>query len=415
MSVKSELMIFNEEHPQVVIESANIVDVLPQTSLAENANTIEFNIIGSDVEYLDLNDTLLYLRLKITTSDGKNLTDAAATCPANFLMNALFKDVTLSLNDTIIEGGTQMYPYKSTIASIFGFNKSTRQIQLESMGYLDNPEDRKKLIGKSRIVELCGALRLDFLNQPKYLIPGVNVRITLTRSDDRFAFTAGAGAAAIKLLHAKLYVRRVRVSPSVLRGHEVGLTKKNAVYPYNRSQVVSYTIPQGSHSHFRDNVFSSSLLPKFVVVGFVSASGFNGSEMDSDPFGFTHFDIQSIGLFRDGQSLPYREIYEPNFSNDLYLREYMKSIIHNTQHLNTNFNNGITLKDFSSGNYCFFTFNLTPDFDMLQTQMPRDGNLRLEIRFRTQLKEPINVIVYGTFDTHIQINKQREIVCSHVH
>ena len=57
----------------------------------------------------------------------------------------------------------------------------------------------------------------------------------------------------------------------------------------------------------------------------------------------------------------------------------------------------------------------TPDFDMLQTQMPRDGNLRLEIRFRTQLKEPINVIVYGTFDTHIQINKQREIVCSHVH
>lgn len=92
----------------------------------------------------------------------------------------------------------------------------------------------------------------------------------------------------------------------------------------------------------------------------------------------------------------------------------MKSIIHNTQHLNTNMNNGIDLEKFKSG-YTFFTFNLTPDFDINQCQMPRDGNLRLELKFGGTLAQAINVIVYATFDSKIEITKDRAIICDNVH
>ena len=110
-------------------------------------------------------------------------------------------------------------------------------------------------------------------------------------------------------------------------------------------------------------MFSTKLLPKFVVVAFVKSVAYTGGELEADPFYFDHFNASSVGLFRDGQSLPYRELYEPNFKEGLCTREYFKSIVHCTQHLNTNLTNGIELEKFRSGGYTFFTFNLTPDFD----------------------------------------------------
>ena len=260
-----------------------------------------------------------------------------------------------------------------------------------------------------------GALRLDFFNQPKYLLPGVNVKLTMQRSKAKFSLTHGNGDPVVKRLVTKLYVRRVKVNPSVLLGHRLGLVKKNALYSCNRGQVVSYSIPAGSLSHYKDNLFSMTLLPKFVIVCFVSSASFNGSDLESDPFKFEHFNVNSVGLFRDGQAIPYRDLYEPDFENKLYTREYVKSIIHQTQHLNTNLTNGIDMEKFANGGYTFFTFNLTHDFDYTQSQMPRDGNLRLEVKFAGALAKSINVIVYATFDSQLQITKDRQIICDNVH
>ena len=68
------------------------------------------------------------------------------------------------------------------------------------------------------------------------------------------------------------------------------------------------------------------------------------------------------------------------------------------------------MADFATGGYCFFTFNLTPDFDMTQVQVARNGNLRLDIRFAKGLAEAINVIIYATFDAEIQTTNDREII-----
>ena len=415
MSGKSELRLFDVDMPQVVVSSGIFTDVNPSTSLSENSNTVDFIINASETEYLDLNDTLLYLRLKVTASDGKNIAKESLSTPSNFFMNALFSDVSLMLNDTVVEGGNHLYPYKSTIESIFNFNKEVKNLQFYPMGYHDNEDTRKTWISESRVCELAGALRLDFLNQPKYLLPGVSVKITMQRSKSKFAVIHGKGDPVIKMLAAKLYVRRVRVNPSVSIGHELGLAKKNATYSYNRGQVVSYAIPTGSLSHYKDNLFSRLILPKFVIVGFVSSAAFNGSQLEQDPFKFDHFNVSGVGLFRDGQSMPYRDLYEPDFENKLYTREYVKSILHQTQHLNTNLSNGIDLKKFAGGGYTFFTFNLTPDFDYTQCQMPYDGNLRLEVKFAKPLPESINVIVYAMFDSQLQITRERKIICDNVH
>jgi hypothetical protein len=416
MSGKTELRLFDEPLPQLVVESASFVDISPTTSILDESSKIDFVIYGSEREYLDLNDTFLYVRYSVRAADGKTSlpTDSKVT-PVRYMMNALFSDVTLSLNDTIIEGGNQLYSYKSTIETIFGFNREAKEVKFAAIGYAEAEDDRKKWIAQSRLAELAGPLRLDFLNQPKYLLPNVNVRITLTRSRADFSLTGGGTTASKLLIHdVKLYVRRVRVAKPVMLAHEKGLVTRNAIYPHQRGKVVSYSIPSGSLSHFRDNVFSTALLPKLVIVGFVKAHSFNGDSLDGDPFFFEHFNVQSIGLYRDGQAVPYREIYQPSFSKKLVVKSYVKSIIHNTQLMNTNQNNGITLTDFMENGYTFFTFNLTADFDYNQQQMAHDGNLRLDIKFEKALGEPINVIVYGLFDTQIAITKERQIITSNV-
>ena len=287
MSGKSELQIFNSIPPQVVVEQV-FCDINPITGTDDN--TIEFVINGSQNEYIDLNDTLLYLKLNVINSDGSKLDACSSLAPTNYMMNALFSDVVLSMNNVIVEGGNPHYPSKATIESIFNFSEDSKRLQLLPMGYSDEVDERRKWVKESKYFELAGALRLDFFNQPKYIIPGVDIRVLLKRSKDEFALIANAlGDVAknpqVDIKKATLYVRRVKVAQTVQLGHQIGLLKRNAIYPYTRSETISTSISKGSLSFTKDNLFGQSLLPKFVVVGTVNGSAYNGNNLH-DAFKF---------------------------------------------------------------------------------------------------------------------------------
>jgi hypothetical protein len=302
MSGKSELLIFNPSLPQVVIKDGAFENFSPTTSLGDQKSTIEFLIHASETDYLDLNDTVLIVKLKVLGGNGANNLAATSLCtPVNYFMNALFSDVTLSLNNTVVEGGNQMYPYKSTIDCIFNYNSNAKYYQLTPMGYSEVDDDRKNMIALSREIELVGKLHLDFFNRPQYLLPGVNVSIKLTRAKDLFALTGGGTCQPlIKLLSMRLQVRRAQIDMDVRRAHEVGLLKQNAKYSFTRGDVISYSIAQGSLSHSKDGLFSGSLVPKFLVVGFVRTSAFNGTGLADSPFKFESFGLSSLGLYRNG-------------------------------------------------------------------------------------------------------------------
>jgi hypothetical protein len=78
-------------------------------------------------------------------------------------------------------------------------------------------------------------------------------------------------------------------------------------------------------------------------------------------------------------------------------------------HLDKNLNIGITLSDFKD-KYPLFTFVLAPDFDINTPQLPKQGNLRLDIKFTNPLSESVCVLMYAIFDSEIEINKSRTII-----
>ena len=62
---KSELCIFDTALPQVVVDTACFQEIFPLNTINSNSSPdIEFNISASNTDYLDLNDTLLYVQIK---------------------------------------------------------------------------------------------------------------------------------------------------------------------------------------------------------------------------------------------------------------------------------------------------------------------------------------------------------------
>lgn len=418
MSGKSELKIFDDHPPQVVVESGYFEDVHPKASTEGHSNIIEFVIAASNVDYLDLNDSILSVRVTITKSDGTAIgkTDQKPVV-ANFMLYSLFSDATLTLNDTQIEGGSSLYSYKAAIESLLNFDNEAKNTLLYAAGFHKSTDDRHKWLHDEyqNKIELAGPLRFDFFNQPKYLIPGVSARITFTKASSDFVLSYKSGETEVpngtwkvQIVSAVLFVRRVKVHPTVLKAHTLGLEKRNALYPYIRNKVISFSIPQGSTSYFYDNLFSSSLLPKVVIIALVKSVALTGS-IKHDPFNFTHFDLTKMDLLRNGQSIPYRQGYAFDVDSGHYTELYVRSILQNMNLLNGNVHNGIQLHDFRDTQFLLI-FNLTPDFDLKERQVIKDSNLRLDLAFKKPLPESINVIAYASFDATLQITKGREII-----
>jgi len=378
LCAKSELCIFEPTTMQVVMENSLWCDIHPTSSI-DKSNVIEFLISGSTTDYLDLNDTILSLtcRVRDNQNNAPDATTYANIQVVNYLMHALFTDVKVFLNDVQIEGGGNLYPYKSVIQNELNFSGDTKNVQLTTAGYADKDSTKLKDYCKDGLTfQLIGSLNIDFFQtQSKYIIPGVDVKLLLERSKHNFTMQIPANAVVaqvkpqISIMDAVIYVRKVQCAQPVLIGHELGLEKQNAIYPYQKTECITYNISQGAHSFIQENLFRGNV-PKFAIVALVQNAAMNGA-YKLNPFAFTHYDLNFISLFCDGHAIPYRTGYKPDFEGKQFAREYFMSIVQNMEHMRKNVNCGISLDEWANDGKTYFTFNLTPDFCMNQAQPPR--------------------------------------------
>ena len=148
---KSELSLFDLPFTQITHEKGGWVDVYPISSLEGN-RPIEFSFNGLQNEYLDLNDTMLYIKYKVTKSDGTDIPGAnvvTAYTPANLTIAALFNDVTLTLNEVLVESGHQLYPFKALMKTMLQFDENAIKTHQAMAGYNDDSAERKEWIGDS--------------------------------------------------------------------------------------------------------------------------------------------------------------------------------------------------------------------------------------------------------------------------
>ena len=295
--LKSELDLFSVPATQTSIESGSFVEYHPISSLTNDKTPIEFVINGSGAEYLDISNTQLYVRAEIVDATGTAIDAAATVGPVNLLMHSLFSEVEVKLNDKTITNSDNTYPYRAYLETLLSYGPDAKQTQLTSSlyykdiaGHMEdkNPlldaarntglKQRQAFFSQGKVCDMMGRLHCDIFFQDKYIPNDVGLRIKLLRSKDTFCLMSSTPNVGykIKIRECKLFVRKVKLSPSVFLAHAKAFEEGNAKYPINRVICKTFTVPAGNHDFTQENVFNGSI-PSRMVICMVDNDAFNGS------------------------------------------------------------------------------------------------------------------------------------------
>ena len=414
--VGSQLDMFSVPGTQTSQEKNTYVPHYPISSLSDGP--IEFDIKQSPM-YTDLGDTRLYLRCRVVKKDGTYLADTVDVTVCNMFMHALIQRVDVYVGDTLVTQSGGMYPWKAGMETMLNFGADAKTSQLANiMYYKDNSGDimdvgwekRFKLTGASKSFEMFGPLHVDMFFQEKYLLNNVNMRIKLTRTPPEFHLQdKSAESCRVEVSEAVLWVRRVQVAPSVELAHaKTLLSGKNALYPFRRGEIEVMSVPAGQTTVSRDNLFMSRL-PKKVIIGMVSNEIYNGKKKES-PYQFSHYNLSNVELSIDGENVCGTPM-SLDFTDSKYMRAY-HGLFHAFNKSYTDSGLDITYTDYAK-NYTLLCFDLTADGcgnSNSHLELVRQGNLRFKMNFDTALTKTINIIVYGEFESLMEITHSRQVL-----
>ena len=434
---------------QTSIEKSATVEYQSLTALRPNV-PLEFYIPASTEDYFDLLNSRLYICCKIVTAAGAECTAAQIAAPVNDLLNSLWSNVELYLNDRLVSHSNNMHGYLSMISHLIHDSeesleseRSMRLIYKDTAGgmnctnaLLRNPEGiifgldladddggivdeeqgnrglylRYRQTRQSKNVELMGPLRIDMFEQDRYLPNGVDVKLRFHPQKRTFALMAEANQFKIDITEAYLLMRKVRPSPGVLLGHSDALAKGPAKFPITRKECKCFAVSNGLRSFKKDNIFLGQL-PKRIVIGMVASDAFSGL-VTENPYNFQHFNINHLQMYVDGEPVRNQPL-RPDLASGKYLQCY-ETLFRGLNRLDGEKGSIIKRSDWDKG-YSLLAFDLTPDMDSDDHYaLIKHGNLRVDIEFANALAESINILVYAEFDNVIEITADRHVAFDYV-
>lgn len=223
-----------------------------------------FFIPGDGEKYLNLSDTLLHLRVKITNADGSNIPSDLAVGLISYPPNKISGQCDMTLGDRLISQSRATHPYRAVIETLLNFSDDTFKSQFSVGLFFKDPagamdsivttngpnrglSQRATFTVESAQVELLGPLHGDIFFCKKLLLNWVDLRIKLVCSSDTFCLMGLLESIyCLKIPAASLFVKKVTVAHAMRLGHIVALTKGNALYPLLCISVKTYSIPENS-------------------------------------------------------------------------------------------------------------------------------------------------------------------------
>lgn len=396
----SELALFDLPSTQTSVTDVYYEEIRPLSQVSSDG-PFEFKISGQNsMDYLDLKNSQIYVRLRVTKADGTALTTEKVG-PANLFLQALFSttEVTLQNKATI----TCSYnPYRAYIPTILNFGSDAVSSQLDTqLFHMDDSDSpgvtdpsgtnnglfmRSQMIASSKRIDLQGPIFHDLFSMSRYLINQVDMKIKMYRSATNFCLLTGdSNDYRLNIEDIYILVKKIRVNPAVIYGHSKILEQQNALYPFTRTECRSQSIATGSTSFNWENMFQGRK-PEKVIIGFVKSKALNG-DYKTNPFNFENCGIQHIAVYSDGLPVGGNPLKLDFTKSDgtAIMRAYTNLLLYAGK-WRENEGNALDRKHFIDGS-TLFAFQLEPNFshhgDYLT--LVKNGNVRLEVQFKTGL------------------------------
>ena len=283
---------------------------------------LEFLIPAENDTYMDLN-IRLFVRGKLTTTNGKSLEETDYIAVTNNFLHSLFSQCSLTLNGTTITKTTELYQYRSYLETLLTYGSDAATSHLTNgFWYLETGDlqtcdptkaesrntgfiSRWTLVKQSKEVQLLGRLHSDICSVFPYLLPGVELQIKLTKGKRAFYLmnTKANSISKFQFLEEYLIFNRIRPNLAYLIARNTTLAKGGlARYNMTRVELKTFTYSAGPKSLSIDNAVLGQL-PKRLLFTMIKKKDFLGS-LDINPYYFQNFNLSHFTLFYNGKPIP---------------------------------------------------------------------------------------------------------------
>ena len=402
-------------------------------------------------------DIYLKLALILCKPDDSAPANTKQISPCNNILHSMFSECKVYIEDYLINDSNENYPYKAFMTDLLTYDMNSKFSFLRSQGfYQDIPNEmngtttnvsfgqRRDLFKNAEKtayvldpVVFVGKLHTDFRSTDNGIVPGIALKIELTRTPIDFILKVPAVADAVKY--------KLKIDDAVLLCPVATLTEDNwtkidrlltagpsHIY-YKRVQVTNKAIPANSKNFVSENLFSSTQLPTRLFIGFLETTAFLG-ERQLNPFNFARkwiyppgvadvtsgtqvgadriVYLEQVSLTLNGKSL---DGWESRASQRDDPMMYMR-LQHVLGFTKSRIGNNLTSEEFMGGAY-FCVYDLsTCGLSAIDYLIPkvRLGNLRLKVEFSASTVQELTMIMYAEYPSLITIDKFRRIKMSFV-
>jgi hypothetical protein len=129
--LRSSLDIFTVPPTDAGVSDGRWVEYRP-TSAVTGGAPVEFNISGTGDYYLDLDETLLYVKAKVVAADGADLAAESAVGPVNNLATSMWSQVDVTLNGKVVSSSTNTYAYRAYVEMLLSFGQEANKSHLQA-------------------------------------------------------------------------------------------------------------------------------------------------------------------------------------------------------------------------------------------------------------------------------------------
>ncbi|KAK3108945.1 hypothetical protein FSP39_019467 [Pinctada imbricata] len=419
-----DLLLFADPPNQVAVQKIYYSEIRPISSFDTESAPLEFAVPSSGSEYLDLRRCRLYIKAKITKSDGTALAASEKTGTINLPLQSLFSQIDIFMNGKCVSQNANFYPWKAYLKVLLtnGIDASASQLQTQlywpegegindpdpAGGTSKSLRSRYAYTKLSREFDMEGPLYVDCFNLKKYLINGVDLQLRLFRTRSEFVLTSKEASPSYKLtiLDAVFKACKVRVDSAVLLNHAQSITKMPVCYNYTKTDVKMTTIAEKTSEFFWDDVWNGKR-PSKMYVTFVKQAAVNGN-FENNPYNFEHFDLSEIVLSINGEPLPIRPLKLDFGNNNNYVTP-LCNLYQAVEKWQRDESLIIDREKFGNG-FAIYAFDIDPsDLGENYINLVHQANVGIYARFGKATTSTISAIAFCEYPGLITIDQSREV------
>ena len=417
----SSLDIFSTPPVDATLKDGKTVYYYPLNAISDSG-PFDFIIPKDPDSWTVLNLTRLEGEIELIKKDGTDFAATDLVSVVNLFPQSLHKQIEVELNGVqVCDLSSPTHAWKVYIETVLTYGRDAKESHLLTSLYLKDTEThelrltgagafkarREKLI--SNKFHFSTVIHSDFFQSQTWLFPNNEVKLKFIRNADEFSLLGEATFATkfrLGLKNLKLSVRRVQIDPAVDASIEAKLLKTPAIYTITQSKIKVFVVPTGTTTVDFPSILQGNL-PRHIIFGFVNSKGFNGT-IDGNPYYFNHQNVNLFNLKINGSPVVPTP-FTPDFAGNNYTREY-RWFCDNLGIHHENETNGITRTEYMN-NTCFWPFDLTPDMcNGFHVHKTKQGNMDLSLGFKEATTENLHMLVYGSFNSAIQIDHLRNVV-----